>query len=102
MEHAAGVVDDGERTWLIVDRERAAALLTWLTRMRFRLRVDPQDLTGRAYVVGGTAALIAVFAIMIIILAVLSLVVVNALAESPWGVFSITLTIPITSTMVKT
>lgn len=46
-------------------------------------------------VVGGTAALIAVFAIMIIILAVLSLVVVNALAESPWGVFSIGLTIPI-------
>ena len=46
-------------------------------------------------VVGGIAALIAVFAIMIIILAVLSLVVVNALAESPWGVFSIGLTIPI-------
>ena len=45
--------------------------------------------------VGGIAALIAVFAIMIIILAVLALVVVNALAESPWGVFSIGLTIPI-------
>jgi carbon starvation protein len=46
-------------------------------------------------VAGGVAALIAVFAIMIIILAVLALVVVNALAESPWGVFSIALTIPI-------
>ncbi|WP_432563333.1 carbon starvation CstA family protein [Kineococcus sp. SYSU DK003] len=46
-------------------------------------------------VVGGVAALIAVFAIMIIILAVLALIVVNALAESPWGVFSIALTIPI-------
>src|SRR3954449_6969543 len=46
-------------------------------------------------VVGGVAALIAVFAIMIIILAVLALVVVNALADSPWGVFSIGLTIPI-------
>jgi carbon starvation protein len=45
--------------------------------------------------VGGIAALIAVFAIMIIILAVLALVVVNALAASPWGVFSIGLTIPI-------
>ena len=32
---------------------------------------------------------------MIIILAVLALVVVNALAESPWGVFSVGLTIPI-------
>ncbi len=46
-------------------------------------------------VAGGIAALIAVFMIMIIILAVLALVVVNALAESPWGVFSIGLTIPI-------
>lgn len=45
--------------------------------------------------VGGVAALVAVFAIMIIILAVLALIVVNALAESPWGVFSIALTIPI-------
>ncbi|MEZ0165963.1 carbon starvation CstA family protein [Kineococcus sp. LSe6-4] len=45
--------------------------------------------------VGGIAALVAVFAIMIIILAVLALIVVNALAESPWGVFSIALTIPI-------
>ncbi|WP_336208557.1 carbon starvation CstA family protein [Nonomuraea sp. LPB2021202275-12-8] len=44
---------------------------------------------------GGAAALIAVFAIMIILLAVLALVVVNALAQSPWGVFSIAMTIPI-------
>jgi carbon starvation protein len=45
--------------------------------------------------VGGVAALVAVFSIMIILLAVLALVVVNALAASPWGVFSIGLTIPI-------
>jgi carbon starvation protein len=45
--------------------------------------------------VGGFAALIAVFAIMIILIAVLALVVVNALAESPWGVFSLAMTIPI-------
>ncbi|MEO3889664.1 carbon starvation CstA family protein [Nonomuraea sp. B5E05] len=45
--------------------------------------------------VGGAAALVAVFAIMIILLAVLALVVVNALAQSPWGVFSIAMTIPI-------
>ena len=32
---------------------------------------------------------------MVILLAVLALVVVNALAESPWGVFSIAMTIPI-------
>ncbi|MEV4016681.1 carbon starvation CstA family protein [Nonomuraea angiospora] len=45
--------------------------------------------------IGGVAALVAVFAIMIILLAVLALVVVNALAKSPWGVFSIAMTIPI-------
>ncbi|MGW9206892.1 carbon starvation CstA family protein [Embleya sp. NPDC055664] len=45
--------------------------------------------------VGGAAALIAVFVIMIILLAVLALVVVNALADSPWGTFSVTLTVPI-------
>src|SRR5450759_4766775 len=45
--------------------------------------------------VGGAAALLAVFSIMIILLAVLALVVVNALAASPWGTFSIAMTIPI-------
>ncbi|MFI1015924.1 carbon starvation CstA family protein [Streptomyces sp. NPDC020965] len=45
--------------------------------------------------VGGAAALIAVFIIMIILLAVLALVVVNALAHSPWGTFSVAMTIPI-------
>ncbi|MCF1597202.1 carbon starvation CstA family protein [Streptomyces muensis] len=47
---------------------------------------------GRA---GGAAALVAVFAIMIILLGVLALVVVNALAHSPWGTFSVGMTIPI-------
>src|ERR671917_403984 len=45
--------------------------------------------------IGGAAALISVFVIMIILLGVLALVVVNALADSPWGTFSIALTIPI-------
>jgi carbon starvation protein len=45
--------------------------------------------------VGGAAALIAVLAIMIILLAVLALVVVQALAQSPWGTFSLAMTIPI-------
>jgi carbon starvation protein len=44
---------------------------------------------------GGAAALIAAFAIMIILLGVLALVIVNALAASPWGTFSIAMTIPI-------
>jgi carbon starvation protein len=43
----------------------------------------------------GALALISVLAIMIILLAVLALVVVQALAESPWGVFTIATTIPV-------
>ncbi len=42
----------------------------------------------------GLLALISVLAIMIILLAVLALVVVQALAKSPWGVFTIAMTIP--------
>lgn len=59
VEHAASVVDDGETTWLIVDRERAPALLAWLTRMRFRLRVDLTDAGSSHRVIGGTAAAVA-------------------------------------------
>src|ERR1700704_4016804 len=43
----------------------------------------------------GYIALVAILAIMIILLAVLGLVVVNALAESPWGVFTVAATVPI-------
>ncbi|GAA1768455.1 carbon starvation CstA family protein [Nostocoides vanveenii] len=45
--------------------------------------------------VGGTAAIIGVLTIMLILIAVLGIVVIGALAESPWGVFSIAMTIPI-------
>ena len=43
----------------------------------------------------GVLAMVAVLAIMVILLAVLALVVVNALKDSPWGVFTILCTIPI-------
>jgi carbon starvation protein len=43
----------------------------------------------------GFLALISIVAIMVILLAVLALVVVKALAESPWGLFTITATMPI-------
>lgn len=56
VEHAASVLDDGETTWLIVDRDDAEGLLSWLRRMRFRLRVDPRDAGDEYAVVGGTAA----------------------------------------------
>ena len=45
--------------------------------------------------VPGTIALFGAFLIMIIILAVLAMVVVKALAESPWGMFTVIATMPI-------
>ena len=43
----------------------------------------------------GALALVSVLAIMVILLAVLALVVVQALAKSPWGVFTMAMTIPV-------
>jgi carbon starvation protein len=45
--------------------------------------------------IGGNVALVSVLGIMIVLIAVLALVVVNALAQSPWGTVTIALTIPI-------
>ncbi len=47
----------------------------------------------------GLVALVSITAISVILLAVLALVVVNALAESPWGVFTIASTMPIALAM---
>ncbi|WP_420814670.1 carbon starvation CstA family protein [Kineococcus siccus] len=84
--------------WIVVGVVFAGAVQD-LTILFFSMRRDGKSLGQMVReeigLVGGIAALIAVFAIMIIILAVLALIVVNALAESPWGVFSIALTIPI-------
>ncbi|MGF6525390.1 carbon starvation CstA family protein [Variovorax sp. PvP013] len=46
-------------------------------------------------IVPGMIALFGTFMIMIIILAVLALIVVKALAESPWGAFTVAATIPV-------
>src|ERR687886_715773 len=70
-----------------------------MTTLFFSMRRDGKTLGQMAREeigpIGGAAALIAVLAIMVILLAVLALVVVNALAESPWGSFSLAMTIPI-------
>src|SRR5919205_855709 len=47
----------------------------------------------------GVIGVAAILSIMIILLAVLALVVVKALAESPWGVFTVGATIPIAMLM---
>jgi carbon starvation protein len=49
--------------------------------------------------IAGFTALVAVLGIMIVLIAVLALVVVNALKASPWGVVTIGLTIPIAMLM---
>src|SRR5499425_255282 len=69
----------------------------------FSVRRDGKSLTEMAKeetgVVGGVVAYAAVIAILIILLAVIALVVVNALKDSPWGVFTIAMTIPIALAM---
>ncbi|USU13853.1 carbon starvation protein A [Sphingomonadaceae bacterium OTU29THOMA1] len=49
--------------------------------------------------VPGTIALFGAFLIMVIILAVLSLIVVRALAHSPWGTFTVAATMPLAMLM---
>ena len=84
--------------WIIVGAIFAGAVQDMVT-LFFSMRRNGKSLGQMAReeigVVGGVAALVAVFSIMIILLAVLALVVVNALAGSPWGTFSVAMTIPI-------
>lgn len=52
LEHAARVLDDGETTWLLVDRSEVEPLGTWLDRMRFMLRVEVADRTADVATIG--------------------------------------------------
>jgi tRNA-modifying protein YgfZ len=45
VEHHASVLDDGTTTWLDVEPGTAGALLDFLGRMRFLMRVEPVDAT---------------------------------------------------------
>ncbi|GAA4159754.1 folate-binding protein YgfZ [Gryllotalpicola daejeonensis] len=60
IEYAARIVEDGERLWLIVDRAEAAALLDFLQKMRFMLRVELDDVTDATAVLGSTVPLFAI------------------------------------------
>ena len=62
VEHAAAVIDDGETAWLLVDAVDAAPLATWLSRMRFRLRVEVADRSDEVSVIGGTRAAVSALA----------------------------------------
>ncbi|QCU76904.1 carbon starvation protein A [Citricoccus sp. SGAir0253] len=84
--------------WIIVGVVLAGAVQDYLV-LFFSMRRGGRSLGQMAReelgVIGGTAALLATLTIMIIIVAILALVVVNALGESAWGVYSVGLTIPI-------
>jgi carbon starvation protein len=84
--------------WIIIGVVLAGAVQDYLV-LFFSMRRGGRSLGQMAReelgLIGGTAALIATLLIMVIIVAILALVVVNALGESPWGVFSVGMTIPI-------
>lgn len=76
----AGAIQDYLTLWIFTHR-RGRSLGTML-----------KDEVGT---LGGAIGMFAIATIMVFLIAVLALVVVNALADSPWGVFSIFMTIPI-------
>ena len=67
--------------------------------LAFSVRRDGRSLTQMAKEeigpIGGWVALVAVLSILIVMLATVALIVVNALKASPWGTFTIAMTIPI-------
>ncbi len=84
--------------WIIVGVVLAGAVQDYLVlffSMRRKGRSLGQMARDELGRVGGTAAILATLLIMVIIVAILALVVVNALGESPWGVFSVGMTLPI-------
>jgi carbon starvation protein len=84
--------------WIIIGAVFAGCVQDYLVlsiSVRRRGRSLGQMARDELGTIGGVAAIVGVLVIMVILLAVLALVVVGALAESPWGVFSIAMTIPI-------
>ena len=54
IEHQIKVIDDGETTWLMVNKENTAPLLDWLTKMVFRMKVELTDRSAEFALVGST------------------------------------------------
>lgn len=84
--------------WIVVGAVLAGCvqdyLVLWASTRR-RGRSLGQLARGELGAIGGAAATVGVLVIMVILIAVLALIVVRALAESPWGLFAIAATIPI-------
>ena len=56
IEQIIKVIDDGETTWLMVDKSHTEALLTWLQNMVFRMKVEITDRSAQFATVGATTA----------------------------------------------
>jgi carbon starvation protein len=84
--------------WVIVGAVLGGCVQDFVILL-FSVRRDGKSLTEMAREevgrVGGIVAYLAILSIIVILLAVCALVVVNALKASPWGAFTIAMTIPI-------
>src|SRR3989440_12921639 len=88
--------------WILAGAIFAGCVQDFVTLL-FSVRRDGKSLTEMAKEetgrLGGLVAYAAVVTILIILLAVIALGVVNALKDSPWGTFTIGMTIPIALVM---
>jgi len=88
--------------WIIVGVVFAGAVQDMLV-LFFSTRRDGRSLgemiRSEMGAAAGVISMIGILMIMVILLAVLSLVVVRALAQSPWGTFTVAMTIPIAIVM---
>ncbi len=56
IEQVIKLIDDGETTWLMVDKSNTETLLAWLQKMVFRMKVEITDRTAEFATVGATKA----------------------------------------------
>jgi len=84
--------------WILIGAIFAGCVQDFVILL-FSVRRDGKSLTEMAREeigrLGGIVAYVAILSIIVILLGVAALIVVNALKASPWGVFTIAMTIPI-------
>ncbi|MEY5063314.1 MAG: hypothetical protein RLZZ112_1278 [Verrucomicrobiota bacterium] len=88
--------------WILIGAVLGGAvhdsIILWLS-LRRRGKSVGQMLREEVGSVAGTLAVVGLLGIITMLMAVLALVVVKALAESPWGLFTIVLTMPLALAM---
>jgi carbon starvation protein len=84
--------------WIVVGAVLGGCVQDFVTLV-FSVRRDGKSMTEMAREeigrMGGLVAYLAVLSILVVLLGVCALIVVNALKASPWGTFTIAMTIPI-------